>query len=260
MKIKKYLFIPVLLFFNCVYGQSEIAAFGGIQQSGFYGTLDKSMYTSHYKQFMNYGASVLYKEQITDRLFAGLEVESTHIRSNIEISEVIKMGGPLFYNALLDLDYLNLHFLYGIQLLGVKKISCFASADPYFGFLVHSKAAGTGGRPSSHIEIDSSGQEHTIISNQSYEINESPTQLLRKANVGVRLNMDVHFKINDKWGVLLKGSYSFGIYGVLKDHVFVGIQGYAFSAGVSYQLEKKYLCFSEWKKYAKPKNANQQVE
>lgn len=233
--------------------QSEIGAYAGVHKSGFYGGKRGYKFDATYKPYWNYTASVYYKESVSNKLYAGFELESMHVKSHLQFSKAVGVAHFYSYNALLDLDYINFHFLFGGKLSFTDRTTISTTLSPYYGYLVHSKAIGYGTKPGPFTSVtDSLGNTIQIQGTETYDIHETKTQKVHKANVGVCLNLDATIKLYDKLALLLKASYNLGIYRVISEDPFIGIRGYAFSVGIAYKLDKKYLHFSEWDKYAKP--------
>src|SRR4051794_4966817 len=117
LKIKITFSILTLSLFSAnLCGQSEIGITVGINQSQLYGPGDGFNYRPIFKPYVNYTASVFYKEPITDKITNGFELESMHVKSSIDVIEQTGVAHTYHYNALLDLNYVNLHFLYAIKL------------------------------------------------------------------------------------------------------------------------------------------------
>jgi hypothetical protein len=240
-------FFILILFYVNLYSQSEIGVTAGINQSQLYGPSDDFYYRATFKPYVNYTASIFYKEPLTDRITNGFELESMHVKSSIDAIEQIGVAHTYHYNVLLDLNYVNLHFLYAIKLFSIQKTKFTATISPYVGYLIHSKAVGYGTRPTPYTYIDSLGKPHDILWDEKYNINETQTKMMRKINIGLSASLDASFPVNDKLTVLLKAAYDMGAWNVMKQEKFTGIRGCILTVGVTYGLTKKYLHFSDWK-------------
>jgi hypothetical protein len=246
LKILFPLFI-LTLSYGHLYGQSEIGVTAGINQSQLYGPSDDSYYRANFKAYMNYTASIFYKEPITDRITTGFELENMHVKSSIDAVEQTGVAHTYHYNAVLDLNYANLHFLYAIKLFSIQKAKFTATISPYVGYLIHSKAVGYETSPTPYTYIDSLGKPHDILWDEKYNINETQTKMMRKMNIGLSISLDASFPVNDKLTVLLKAAYNMGAWNVMKQEKFTGIRGCIITAGVAVGLTKKYFHFSDWK-------------
>jgi len=249
--VKSVLFIFCIQFSVFTYGQSEIGISGGALKSGFYDNYRSSDFNGSYKPYWSYTASVYYKEPVSAKLYAGFELEEMHVKSNLKYSKAVGMTHVFTYDALLDLDYINFHFLFGGKLFSIKETAICATLSPYYGYLVHSRAVGYGTKSVPFTYTDSLGT-HNIMGDERYDINETQTKEMHKANIGLSLKLDATIPIHAKLALLFRTSYNLGIYSVVREDPFIGIRGYAFSIGIIYKLDKKYLHFSEWDKYAKP--------
>lgn len=244
-KIKFILFIVWLVSSYTANSQSQIRITAGMNQCGFYGKGEDYFYNATYKHYVNYAASVSYKEYIKKKLVAGFELENVNVQSDLDIGIHQSVAYSYSYNVAAHLNYINLHFFFGYDLFSIKGTQFSVSLDPYFGYLVHAKTVGYGTRPMPWTYVDSLGVTQHIIWDQRYDVNE--TKLFRKSNIGLRLSLDISVPVNDKFAVLIKGGYDYGIYGVISESAFVGIRGYTVTAGIAYHLSKNYLRFNEMK-------------
>src|SRR3954463_13040193 len=177
MTAKTILLIFCVQFSVFTYAQSEIGVSGGMHQSGFYSRKNTdSHFTAEYKPYWSYVASVSYREPISTKLVAGFELENMHVKSNMDYSKAVGMTHAFSYDALLDLDYINFHFLFGGKLFSLKTTTISGIISPYFGYLVHSKAVGYGIKPVPYSYTDSLGQTYNIMGSERYDIHETQTQ------------------------------------------------------------------------------------
>jgi len=225
------------------YGQSEIGVNAGLNRSGFYGLKREDFTTRTAKSYMNYIISVYYKEPVSERAFAGFELENMQVKSHLDY---VVLGNHFFgyeINALFHLNYINLYFLFGGKFFTIKKATVFGGISPYYGYLIHNKGEGTDTPPKTVTLKDSTGVEYTYYYTVTRDINEA--KVLRKANIGIRLNLDIHVPMKEKLTLSLKPMYNFGFYNVLNQDGVTGIGGFSFTAGLIYHLDKKYLRLSE---------------
>lgn len=256
MRIRFILFLSCIQSSISIYGQSEesslkpiypskIGITASVHESGFYGRKEQDRFYANHQSHWSYATGVYYKEPVTKYLFAGFELENLHVRSNLEYSNGIGVMYSYTFNALLDLDYLNFHFLFGGRLISGKRISISATLSPYFGYLVHSKAAGYETKTEPYDYTDSLGQTHVFFGNGKYDLPGTNVKQIRKANIGQCLSLDVEVTLTERLQLLLKASYNQGIFNVISEDAFIGIRGAGFSAGVAYLMNKKYINFSK---------------
>jgi hypothetical protein len=244
-KLKSLLY-TVLILSTSASAQSELGVTAGMNHSGFYGRRDGSYYIPTFEHHIGYTASVFYKEPLTEKLIAGFELENLQVRSNMNLIRQTGVMHTSHDNMLLDLNYINLHFLFGRKLFSIKEMPFSLSISPYYGYLIHSKAIGYSTGTAAYSYIDSLGQEQHIFGEKRYEINETNVKEISKANIGARLSLDATIHLHNKWYLGLKASYNLGIYNVMDEEKFIGIRGYALSAGLAYHFEKKYMHFNDW--------------
>lgn len=242
---KYILFLFYIQFAIVSYGQSEIGFNGGINQSGFYGlNKNKNAFTNfRVKHYLNYSISIHYKEPVSNHTFAGFELESMNVKSRLDMRIY---NGHLFWyeqNSSFNLNYLNVYFLFGGKLLSINKVKVLGGISPYYGYLIHSKGEGTKTDVKSSYYTDSTGASKLYTYVETRDINK--VAVLRKANIGMRLNLDIQIPISNKLELSLKPAYHFGFYNVIKEDIFIGIRGFSLTTGLIYHLDKKYLRLAE---------------
>lgn len=220
--------------------QSEIGIHGGIHLSGFYGEQENE-FIKH-KSLGSYMAAVYYKRSISDRLYIGLELEHMHVKTNLILSESPSPTSRMSttYDELFDLDYINLHFLFGRKLFFIKSTIISGTLSPYWGYLLRSEATGTVTESSSYVGSNSSGL-YTVFVEHQYDIHETQTGKLRPANAGIGMSLDAVIPLGQKLSLLLKTTYNIGVYSVINrkafyENAFIGIGGCVFSVGAVYKL------------------------
>ena len=248
MKISSVFFFLLIQFTFRLHAQSdvpqkneakhtEIGINGGIHKSGFYqpGSLNPF---GEYIPYWSYTASVYYKTPTTKNLYAGCELEQVNIKSNLHFSKPYGYRTGYVYDALINLDYLNLHLLFGGKLFSIKKLTISGTLSPYFGYLLQSKAKGYEATINSYNWTDSLGMHSGEKVNQQL-ISGSQTKKFRKINTGLCLNLDLAIPFAKRFILTGRASYDLGIYNVVTEDSFIGIRGYAFSMGLAYMLNKK---------------------
>lgn len=212
--------------------QTEIGVNAGMNQSGFYQFTSRERSSSEdltSRFYIGYTASVTYHEQISEKGFAGFELENTQVRSSLYFGNVISHMAYNYYDVFLDLNYVNLHVLFGRK-VPVKKAELFFEGSPFFGFLVHSKVV---------------GEVHHSMSTE--KINNNGRDLLRGANAGLRLKLGAIIPINEKISLSLDAKCNLGVFNVIQESDFMGITGYGATAGIIWKFEKSFLQMSRSK-------------
>lgn len=248
MKLKRILlFLFIQIGLHSI-AQSELGINAGLNHSGFYqfnsknrGTVENIQYRHH----IGYTTSAYYKEQVSSKTFAGFEIENIQIRSNLALVPVSTHTTHSSYSALFNMNYLNLHVLYGGKVT-LKKMELVFEGSPYFGCMIYSKAKGNGVYSKLGSYIDSLGYQLPYWSQVPFEV-ENAKAFINRVNVGLRVNVRAVVPINTKWSASLNATYHFGIYNVSTGIEFLGIRGYGISAGLVRKLEKSYLRMSKWK-------------
>lgn len=240
------LFLPVLLSFklqaqsvipaNSPHWKSEIGISGGIHKSGFYGE-EKNEYAK-YKSYWSYMASAYYKASISNKLYAGFELEKIHVKSNFYFLKNITPRASSIYDALLDLDYINFHFLVGDELFSIKGAIVSGTLSPYVGYLLQSKATGYEKQTISYVYSDSLGL-HTGYFIKQDDVDEKQARKARQMNAGMGVSLDLTIPLRKELAFVLKTSYNIGVYNTISEKVFTGIRGYAVSVGAVYKLYRK---------------------
>lgn len=250
----KYIFLIFCIQFSVLtFAQSEIGLSGGFNQFGFYHLQGKYNYLSNQfvsKKQLNYVLAIHYKEPISNRLFAGFELENMQIKSKIYLLAPQNRFYSYSIDALVYMNYMNLHFLFGGKLFSIKKLDVLGAISPYYGYLLSVNGTGYDTEVQGGYYFDSLGVQYSYVSTVKRPIQGSKT--FKKANVGLGLNIDVCIPLKDKLQLSVKPAYNLGIYNVIKEDRFCGLNGFSLTAGVVYKLDRKYLHFSEWEKYAKP--------
>lgn len=218
--------------------QSEIGIYAGTHKSGFYGSRGSSI---NYKSFGSYVASAYYKKPISDKLFSGFELEYMHVKSNLHYSNAIEIKRSHTYDALINLDYINFHFLFGGELFSIKGTTISGTLSPYFGYLLYSKASGYEMYTEGYTYFDSLGMMHNGTGYQKQLIEGEQIELIRKSNIGMCLNLDASIPVIKKLFLVVRAGYNLGIYSVINESEkrFAGIRGYSFSVGLALKINKK---------------------
>ncbi|HET6226509.1 MAG TPA: outer membrane beta-barrel protein [Bacteroidia bacterium] len=250
MKIKFILFFLLLQLSSKLSAQSEPSATGesrkieigidgGVHKTGFYDGR-KSMYTfGKYKPFWTYTASAYFKTPTVKTFYAGLELEQVHVKSNLYYTKPYGYRTGYEYDALFNLDYINLHLLFGSKLFSIKKITVSGTLSPYFGYLLGSQAQGSETVSSSSEAYSDSLGIHTLYFREKQLISGPETKKLRKVNIGWCFNLDVAVPLQGQFAIICRASYNLGIYSVINEDSFIGIRGYEFLTGIGYKLNKQ---------------------
>lgn len=253
ISVRSILFIFCIQFSVFTFAQSEIGLNVGLNQSGFYRLQRKDYYLSSYlssNKKLNYVMAIHYMEPISNRLFAGFDLENMQVQSQIEL--LVHQNHFYSYNmhGEVYMNYMNLHFLFGGKLFSIKKLDVLGAISPYYGYLLSVNGTGYDTEVQGGYYFDSLGVQYSYVSTVKRPIQGSKT--FKKANVGFGLDIDVRIPLKDKLQLSVKPAYNLGIYNVIKEDRFCGLNGFSLTAGVVYKLDRKYLHFSEWEKYAKP--------
>lgn len=218
-------------------GKIEIGMNGGTHKTGFYEGKRAVYPFGKYKPFWTYTASTYFKIPTVKTFYAGLELEQMHVKSNLYFSKPYGYKTGYEYDALFNLDYINLHLLFGSKLFSIKKIAVLGTLSPYFGYLLNSHAKGRETYNSTYDYSDSLGLHNGFVKTEQ-AIEGSQTKKLRKVNIGWCVNLDVAVPLQERFAITCRASYNLGIYGVINEDPFIGIRGYAFTVGAAYQLNK----------------------
>ncbi len=231
----KYLIIILLLFSGSIFGQSKIGIKGGINRSHFYNSFFTVFYNKNCKPYNKYLFSLVYRET-KDKKNIGLELQ---YKAKSAIIEDLDLGlGSSSYDSIhYYLNYIDLYLLVGYNIIEKKYINIYWNLTPYIGYLVNSKAVGTGWY-SSHY-TDSTGTTSYKVNH--WKMNESPINDISKIDIGIGLGFGISFPIGDKYKLFVENSYSIGFAPKGNDFIYSNTLDVMFSIGLLYKLDSFFI-------------------